>query len=121
MARRRQRIEGEIQRQVSRILLESVRDPRLSFFSVTAVRASADLRHAFVYLSVLGSAPEVERTLEVLQRARGFVRRELGAALRLRYVPQVEFRVDEELRRKSRVEEILSRLRGARDSEEQEE
>lgn len=119
MAHRRQRVEEEIQRQVSRILLENLQDRRLALLSVTAVRASPDLRHAFVYLSILGGAAEVERTLKLLDKARGFVRHELGSAMRLRRVPEIEFRLDQEVRRESRVEDLLSRLRsGGLDGEE---
>jgi ribosome-binding factor A len=113
VAHRRQRVEEEIQRQVSRILLENLQDRRMALLSVTAVRASPDLRHALVFLSILGSAVEVEHTLKVLDKARGFVRRELGSGMHLRRVPEIEFRLDEEVRRESRVEDILSRLRGS--------
>jgi len=118
VAHRRQRVEEQLQREISRIVLERLHDPRRALFSVTAVRASADLRHAFVYVSILGAPGDVARTLEVLGKARGFVRRELGAALRLRHVPEVEFREDENLRRETRVEEILEQLKGGRESEE---
>lgn len=119
MAHRRQRVEEEIQRQVSRILLEHLQDRRMALLSVTAVRASPDLRHALVYLSILGSAAEVDRTLQALDRARGFVRRELGSAMHLRRVPEIEFRLDQEVQRESRVQDILSRLAdGGSDGEE---
>ena len=118
MSHRRSRVEEQIQREVSRILLESLRDPRVSFLSVTAVRASADLRHARVYVSILGDAGATQRTLELLRRASAFVRRELGSSLHMRHVPELEFRLDEDERRGSRVEEILSRLHEDKDSEE---
>jgi len=111
MEHRRERFEGQIQREISRILIERMKDPRKSLLSVTSVRASADLRHASVRLSIHGDASEVRRTLELLRRARGFVRRELGSALRLRYVPDLEFHEDDELQREERVEELLQRLK----------
>jgi ribosome-binding factor A len=118
MQHRRQRLEGEMQRCISRILLERLQVPGLPLLSVTAVRASADLQRAEVYVSILGGAPETRRALDALRRARGFVRRELGAALRLRRVPELEFHIDEHLQREVRVEEILAKLKGGEDGEE---
>ncbi|MEE9218686.1 MAG: 30S ribosome-binding factor RbfA [Acidobacteriota bacterium] len=117
MDHRRQRFEEQIQREVSRILVERLNDPRLGFLSVTSVRASSDLKHACVHVSVHGNLREVCHTVDLLQKARSFVRRELGQSLRLRYVPELEFREDMELQRTARVEEILESLkRGELDS-----
>lgn len=111
MEHRRQRFEGQIQREISRILIERMNDPRLGMLSVTSVRASADLKHASVRLSIHGDAERVRQTLKLLQRASGFVRHELGTALRLRYVPELEFHEDEDLLREERVGELLGQIR----------
>ncbi|MCZ6777690.1 MAG: 30S ribosome-binding factor RbfA [Acidobacteriota bacterium] len=111
MQHRRQRFEGQIQREISRILIERMNDPRLGMVSVTAVRASADLKHASVRLSIHGDAEQVHQTLELLARASGFVRHELGSALRLRYVPELEFHEDEDLLCEVRVTELLGQIR----------
>lgn len=110
MSHHRQRVEEQVQRLISRILLERLGDLRLPLMSVTAVRVSPDLRHARVALSVLGPPEEALRALAVLQRSSGRVRRELAAQAGLRRVPDLEFRIDEDVRREERVQEILSRL-----------
>ncbi len=111
MEHRRQRFEGQIQREISRILIERMNDPRLGMLSVTSVRASADLKHASVRLSIHGDPERVRQTLELLARARGFVRHELGTALKLRYVPELNFHEDEDLLREERVTELLGQIR----------
>jgi ribosome-binding factor A len=111
MEHRRQRFEGQIQREVSRILIERMNDPRVGMLSVTSVRASSDLKHASVRLSIHGNPAEVRQTLDLLRGARGFVRHELGKALHLRYVPELEFYEDEEILREERVGELLERLK----------
>jgi ribosome-binding factor A len=71
---------------------------------------SPDLRVAHVYVSVLGSDDEVQASLTSLNRAAGFFRRELGASLSLRYLPELNFRADDTLERALRIDELLDSL-----------
>jgi ribosome-binding factor A len=71
---------------------------------------SPDLRVAHVYVSVLGSDDDVRASLEGLSRAAGFFRRELGASLSLRYVPELIFRPDDTLERALRIDQLLDSL-----------
>jgi ribosome-binding factor A len=112
VAHHRQRVEEQVHRLVSRILLERLGDLRLPLLSVTGVRVSPDLRHARVAVSVLGPPEEAQRTLDVLRRASGRVRRALATQAGLRRVPELEFLIDEDVRREERVHELLSRLAG---------
>jgi ribosome-binding factor A len=86
------------------------RDPRLKSVTVTSVEMSPDLRMARVYVSVLGSGDDIEHTLMGLRRAAGFFRRELGARLSLRYLPELSFRLDDSLERGLRIDQLLDSL-----------
>ena len=80
------------------VLSESVgelKDPRIGFVTVTGVRASNDLRHATVYVSVLGSLRKRERTLAGLESSRGLLQTRLNAELRLKRTPQLAFEYDQ--------------------------
>jgi ribosome-binding factor A len=112
VAHHRQRVEEQVQRLISRILLERLSGLHLPLLSVTSVRLSPDLRHARVAVSVLGPPEEAQRALDALQRSSGRVRRALATQADLRRVPELDFRIDEDVRREERVQEILSRLGG---------
>ncbi|HHW13896.1 MAG TPA: 30S ribosome-binding factor RbfA [Firmicutes bacterium] len=93
-------------------ILRKMKDPRIGFVSVTEVEASPDLRHLKVFVSIMGSEEERQRTMEALEHARGYIRTELGGRIQLRYTPEVVFKYDPSLARGSRVIELLSQLHG---------
>ncbi|MFQ5960984.1 MAG: 30S ribosome-binding factor RbfA, partial [Candidatus Methylomirabilales bacterium] len=85
-------------------------DPRVGFVTITGVRVSADLRHARVYVVTHETGEEQERTLEGLQSARGYLRGALGRRVRLKYIPDLSFSIDETLEQGFRIHEILKSL-----------
>jgi ribosome-binding factor A len=105
--RRPERIAEQIREEVSQIILGDLQDRRIGLATVTDVELSPDLRHARVYVSVLGPDRQIQESLEALSSAEGFVRRQLSQALRLRYTPHLHFVQDETVRTASRIEEIL--------------
>ncbi|GBD30522.1 Ribosome-binding factor A [bacterium HR32] len=102
-----------IREEVSEILQRGAKDPRIGFVSVTDVELSSDLRHAKVYVSVLGSEQERARTMEALQHAVGFVRSELAKRLRTYHTPEIQFRLDTSIERGTRVLQLLRELEGS--------
>ena len=105
-----QRINEDIQRVLSE-LLRGIKDPRINqgMLSVTAVDTTGDLRQATVYLSVYGLKSEKELK-KGLKSAAGFLRRELGQSLTLRYTPQLIFELDRSIEHGARISSILGDL-----------
>ena len=102
------RINDEIQRELS-AQLRSLKDPRVSqvgMVSITRVDTTNDLRYAKVYVSVLDKAQEKD-VLKGLKSASGFLRRELGQALQLRYTPELQFIGDDSIQHGARILELL--------------
>ena len=100
------RINEEIQRELS-ALIPAVKDPRVSgMISVTAVETTPDLRYAKAYISVLDKE-NGERVLKGLRSASGWLRRELGSALKLRYTPELVFQLDDSIDKGARILEML--------------
>ncbi|MBR3570316.1 MAG: 30S ribosome-binding factor RbfA [Oscillibacter sp.] len=105
------RINEEMQRELS-ALIRRLKDPRVNtagMVSVTRVEAAPDLRYATVYVSVLDKGREKD-VLKGLKSAAGFLRREIGGALRLRYTPELRFVGDNSILRGAQVLEILRRV-----------
>ena len=117
MGKRRQRRVGElIHREISELLEREMSDPRLNSVTITGVEVSPDLRHARVYVSTIGEEIERQEALAGLKHAAGFIRHELGARLRLRYVPELSFHLDKSLERGQRIEELLAKIHRERDA-----
>ncbi|MBC7346523.1 MAG: 30S ribosome-binding factor RbfA [Clostridia bacterium] len=106
-----QRVAEQMKKEIADILKNEMKDPRLGFISVTEVELSPDLRYAKVYVSILGNEQEKRESLEVLARATGFVRREIGQRLSLRFTPEITFRFDPSIERGARVAELLHQVR----------
>ena len=105
------RINEEIQRELS-ALIRQLKDPRVNtvgMVSVTRVDTTADLRYAKVYVSVLDKSREKD-ALKGLKSASGFLRREIGGALRLRYTPELQFFGDDSMLHGAQVLELLRRV-----------
>ena len=106
------RINEDIQRVLSG-LMRNIKDPRVQkgMISVTAVEATSDLRHAKVFLSVLGLEPESEKDFyKGLKSASGFLRHELGQSLSLRFTPELHFELDRSIEQGARINTLLSGL-----------
>ena len=108
------RINEEIQRELS-ALIPAVKDPRVSgMISVTAVETTPDLRYAKAYISVLDKE-NGERVLKGLRSASGWLRRELGSALKLRYTPELVFQLDDSIDKGAYILELLRSVEGPKE------
>ena len=101
------KIQEFIKQEVSRIVLQELKDPRLGFVTATDARITGDLREATVYVSLFGSDEEKKNTLAALSKAQGYIRSEVGKRLGIRYSPQIEFKEDESLEYGMKIESIL--------------
>jgi ribosome-binding factor A len=107
MADRRRRVNEAVREVVSARIAEGLRDPRIGFVTVTAVETSPDLRHARVYVSVLGSDEERAATLAGLDSAHGVIQQAVGSELRMKRTPSLQFVFDESIDRGMRITELL--------------
>jgi ribosome-binding factor A len=109
--RRIERLNEQIRREVTDILRNEVRDPRIGTVTVTDVRTTPDLYHAKVYVTALASEQEMEAAIEGLHAAAPFVRTELSRRLRVRRVPELTFEWDRTLEQAQRIESLLREVR----------
>jgi ribosome-binding factor A len=114
MTERTARLDELLQQEISRILLREVQDPRIGFVTVTRVEVAPDLRHARVWVSIIGQPEERRQTFRALGRAMPFVRRELGV-LRLKRIPELHLHLDDSFERGTRVMHILDELEAGRE------
>ena len=112
MARRLLRVNEAVKETLSRALAGGLKDPRIGFVTVTGVETSPDLRHARVYVSVLGSPAEKERTLAGLRSSHGFLQERVAAETRLKRTPRLDFIYDDTVDRGMRIESLLRRHEG---------
>jgi len=110
MTQRTDRVDELLRQEIGQILARDVADPRIGFATVTDVETSPDLRHARVWVSVIGQKADREATIHALERAMLFVRRELGTRLRIKRIPELHVRVDDSAERGTRVLHLLSEL-----------
>lgn len=101
------RVAESIKEEVSRMIREDIKDPRLGFVTVTDVEVAEDLRHAKVFVSILGKEEDIKNSMDVLTRAAGFVRSELGKNIRLRHVPEISFRYDQSIEHGAHISKLL--------------
>lgn len=124
---RQGRLGEEIKKIISSMLLTELKDPRLSaMISITAVEVTNDGSYATVYLSVLGLEPgnddtQQQEVLDAFNKAKGFIRREIGHRVKLRHVPELVFKMDKSLEYGRHISEIIDSLDIKEDSNDGEE
>ena len=111
MSRRTLQVGELIRDEVDIIIRREVDDPRIGFFSITRVDVPPDLRSARVYISVLGSDDERRETLAALRSAAKFIRHHLKPRLRMRQIPELEFRDDRSLEHAEQIGQVLREIR----------
>jgi ribosome-binding factor A len=104
---RASRVAEQIQRDLSGLIRQEVKDPRVGLVTITAVEVNRDLSHAKIYVSSLAEAAGVEQSVEALQRAAGFLRSQLSRTLNLRSVPQLQFLYDASVERGVRLSHLI--------------
>ena len=110
--RRSDRVAEAIREEVAMFLAESAKDPRIiGFVTVTGVEITPDLRHAKVYVSVMGSEAEKGATFEGLASTASHLRSRVGRALRLRVAPEFQFKEDDSVARAARIESLLAGIK----------
>jgi ribosome-binding factor A len=118
MSQRTDRVDELLQQEIGEILAREVADPRIGFATVTDVETTPDLRHARVWVSVIGPEAERRSTAAALQGAMGFVQRELGHRLRLKRIPALHVELDDTAQRGTRVLHLLEEIEAGRMPEE---
>jgi ribosome-binding factor A len=111
MSRRQTQVADAVQQHMSYLLQRELKDPRIGFVTVTAVEMSADLRYARIFISVLGTPEEQQATMDAMASAKGFIRRELGARLDMRFVPELQFKLDTSAEYSDRISRLLNELK----------
>ena len=94
---RMRRIDEAVRAVLSEAIAKDLKDPRVGFVTVTSVKTSPDLRHARVYVSVLGDEPEREGSLEGLRSAHGYLQGEIARQLTLKHTPALTFEYDKSI------------------------
>ncbi|SEN44675.1 30S ribosome-binding factor RbfA [Lihuaxuella thermophila] len=101
------RVGEQVKKELSQIIQQEIKDPRIGFVTVTAVEMSGDLQIAKVYVSVMGTQEEKRETLAGLEKAKGYIRSEIGRRIKLRHVPEIVFAMDESLEHSEHITRLL--------------
>jgi len=101
------RVDEAVRAVLSDVITQELKDPRVGFVTVTAVKTSPDLRHARVYVSVLGDEQTRVASLAGLSSAHGFLQRRIASELRLKHTPTLEFEYDDTVERGMRLSRLL--------------
>jgi ribosome-binding factor A len=104
---RMRRVDEAMRQVLGEALAQDLKDPRVGFVTVTDVKTSPDLRHARVYVSVLGDADSQAATLAGLRSAHGFLQNRVAGELRLKRTPELRFELDDTAERAARLERII--------------
>ena len=110
MFKRSEKVAEAIHEEISTLLINGVKDPRVGLVTVTSVKLTDDLRHATVYFSVRGADVERKDAEIGLNSAKGFLRREVGKLLRMRFVPEIIFKFDDSVAYGNHIESILKQI-----------
>ena len=107
-AGRMRRVDEAVREVLSDAITRDLKDPRIGFVTVTDVHTSSDLRHARVYVSVLGDDTKRKLTMEALASAHGYLQKRIGAELRMKHTPTLDFVYDDTAERGMRIAELLA-------------
>ena len=116
MSRRILRLNETIKSALSDLIQNDLKDPRLGFITITGVEVGADLRHAYVYISVLGEEKDWKNSIAGLINARKHLRLELGKKVKMKYVPEIEFKADRSIEEGMKIFDLIKKISIEKDS-----
>ncbi|MBN1847331.1 MAG: 30S ribosome-binding factor RbfA [Deltaproteobacteria bacterium] len=109
--KRATRVGDQILKEIADLLIRKIKDPRIKGVTLTGIDLSDDLRHAKVYYSLMGDKTGMERIQAGLDSAKGFIKREIGLRLHLRYIPEILFRYDSTLEMGDQMEKLFQKIK----------
>jgi ribosome-binding factor A len=118
--KRSARVSDLIRQEVADIIMNRIKHKTLGFITITGAKVSDDLRNATIYMSVLDPG-ENEKTLKKLKSAASFIRSELGKRLKMKFVPNLTFRIDESIEYGRKIDTILDQINSERSATEDDE
>ena len=104
------RVNEAVKEEIADILEKKLKDPRIGFITVTGVDVSPDLKYADVFVSIMGSKDDQEATFKTLKGAKGFIRSELGKRLRIKFLPDLSFRIDASIEEGMRITKLIDKI-----------
>ena len=110
MTQRTDRVDELLRQEIGQLLARDVADPRIGFATITDVETTPDLRHAKVWVSVIGTAAEQGAAVAALAHAMPFIRHELGVRLRIKRIPELHVRLDDTSERGTRILRLINEL-----------
>ncbi len=113
--KRAHRVSDLVQEVICEIIQRDLNDPRLELLTITDVEITDDLRLATVFFSTLGNLNKEEAILDGLQRATGYIKKQLGGKLQLRYIPDLIFKVDHSFEYGSKIDRLLQTIQEEKD------
>ncbi|NOX38523.1 MAG: 30S ribosome-binding factor RbfA [Calditrichaeota bacterium] len=114
---RQKKLADQIKKLISVIVDRKIKDPNKGFITITHVKISGDLRIASVYFTALGDREAAEKSLEVLNRAKNFIRSEMAPHLKVRFIPELRFFIDDTFEYAQRIENLLKQIKKDQDED----
>ncbi len=115
MSQRTERVDELLRQEIGALLAKEIADPRIGFVTITDVETAPDLRHAKVWVSVIGGKADRDEAVRTLQQAMGYVRHQLGQRLRIKRIPELHIRLDDSAERGTRLLHLLNELEAGKD------
>jgi ribosome-binding factor A len=109
--RRAARVGDQILKEIADLLVTRVRDPRVSGVTLTGIHLSNDLRHSRIYYSLIGDREDIRKTQAGLDSAKGFIKREIGHRMELKYIPDILFEHDPTLEKGDDLERLFQKIK----------
>lgn len=108
---RPERVQEALRQEISKIVQNEIKDPRIGFITITKVELTKDLRYAKVYFSVLGEMKNKDLALKGLNSAKGYIKNLVAERIKLRFVPEVIFKIDDSLEHTKEIYDLLDRIK----------
>ena len=107
-----EKLQELIKQEMGKMLLTDLKDPRIGFVTVTDVEMTGDLRSAKIFVSIMGDEQQIKNSLDGLQSALGFIRREIGQRIKIRFTPEISFALDTSLDYGDHIQKLLLKVEG---------
>jgi len=110
-SKRSEQLEKSLIKEINNIIYRKINDPRIKFVTITRIKVSPDLKYAIIFVTIYNDEAQQKKALKGLKSATKFIRGELGKDLKLRFVPKIEFKIDEDLEHQYKLLKIITEVK----------